>query len=445
MTVSSQTIRRILVALAVAVLVVIGGLSLRSSTVSAQATSTQVTSTQEAVPLNETQALLDYEQNTVDLYKTYGPSVVAVNVEVSGELVNPFNLDDVPEQFRQFFEPFGQLPQTPQQGLQRGSGSGFVVEGGHIVTNYHVVADALEANTADLKADAKVSVTFENDFEKDLPVRVVGVNPSYDLALLELENASDLPSHITPIPFADSDAAQVGQKVVAIGNPFGLQSTVTTGIISGIERDLTSIGQFTIPMIQTDAAINPGNSGGPLLNSRGELVGINTAIIPGIDATGQRSFLGVGFAIPANLLQENLASLEEGGFKDVFSSKPRMGIEVRDVSDYPESVRSSLGMPAEGEMVVAVQEGSPAAKAGLIASSFTVDMDGVSLPAGGDVITAVNGKPVGSAQVLQDVVFSMNAGDTVELTLWRDRQEVQVSVTLEVVPLAQATPQESDN
>jgi serine protease Do len=415
--------------------------------VSAQG-STQPT-TQTTRQLNETGALLQDEQNTIDLIGTYGPSVVAVNVEVRGQRVNPFDGQDfqnLPPEFKQFFQgmiPQGQDNQNQQgqlqdQPLEHGAGSGFVIsDNGHIVTNYHVVVDALKENSVDLQDSAKITVTFAGNADKEVPVKVLGVNPSYDLALLEVQNSSDLPEGIKPIPVADTSALKVGQKVIAIGNPFGLESTVTTGIISAVGRDMPSIGQFTVPMIQTDAAINPGNSGGPLLNSKGELVGINTAIIPSVSANGERGFLGVGFAVPGNYLKDNLAVLEAGSFHDVYSSKPRMGIQIQDISQYPEDVRTHLNLPDEGEMVVAVQEGSPAAKAGLEASSFTVNVNGQELPAGGDIITAVNGEKVSSSQDLQDRIFAMNKGDTVDLTVMRGGKEQTVTVNLDIVPLAQ--------
>src|SRR5690606_6972342 len=164
-----------------------------------------------------------------------------------------------PPQFRDLI-PQQRAPQTRQS-----SGSGFVVDDeGHIVTNYHVVRAALEADSVALRTGGTITVVFPGSAD-ELPVTVVGANPDYDLALLALEDPGALPQGVTPIELADSDTALVGQKVIAIGNPFGLQSSVTQGIISAIGRELPSIGRVEIQMIQTDAAINPGNSGGPLL------------------------------------------------------------------------------------------------------------------------------------------------------------------------------------
>jgi serine protease Do len=387
---------------------------------------------QSTAMVSEQSAFLQDEQNTIDVIGTYSPSVVAVNVEIKGQRLSALDNQNFPPDFFQ-----GQVPNQPQ--LQHGAGSGFVIDAaGRIVTNYHVVADALQNNSIDLSEGSKLSVTFASNPDQELAVKVIGVNPSYDLALLELQTTSDLPKGVKAIPIANSDALKVGQKVIAIGNPFGLESTVTTGIISGVGRDMQSIGQFTVPMVQTDAAINPGNSGGPLLNSKGELIGINTAIIPSVSVTGERGFLGVGFAVPSNFLNDNLATLEQGGFNDVYSSKPRMGVQVLDISNYPEDVRTKLNLPSEGEMVIAVQEGSPAAKAGLKASSMTVTVSGQELPVGGDIILAVNGEALTPTINLQTKIFSMMKGDTVNLTVWRDGKEQTLAVTLEIVPLIQA-------
>ena len=399
-------------------------------------------------PLNQKQALLQDESNTIEVFKTYGPSVVSVNVEVPAQPATGMQggqgqLQNVPPQFRQFFQQFGQQfgPGFGQQFGQgqppmQGAGSGFVVDPqGQLLTNYHVVQDALKQGSTTLKPGAKLTVTFTGS-QATLPVKVVGVNPSYDLALLELTNKNDLPKGVKPIAIANSSSVEVGQKVIAIGNPFGLESTVTTGIISAVGRDFTSVGQFNFPVIQTDAPINPGNSGGPLLDSQGQLVGVNTAILPSVGANGQAGFLGIGFAIPGNVVSQNLASLEQGGYADVYSSKPRMGVQVQDVSSYPQSVRQALGLPDAGELVIAVEPGSPAAKAGLRGSDLTVNVQGQQLPAGGDVIVSVDGQKLTDSQTLQNVVFSKKAGDTVQLGIIREGKAQTLTVKLAVVPLS---------
>lgn len=389
-------------------------------------------------PVNEGSALLEYEQNTIEVIDTYGSSVVAITVEVQGEQQNPADfLRQVPEQFREFFnlpenfdpENMPDMPTPPRQG----SGSGFVVnDEGQIVTNYHVVRAALEEASVEMLEGAEIRVIFPGNNE-EAPVRVVGANALYDIALLELENAADLPDNLLPIPVSDSEGVRVGQKTIAIGNPFGFESTVTVGIVSGIGRNLPGVGEINVPLLQTDAAINPGNSGGPLLNSRGELIGINTAIIPQVGFGGQRGNLGIGFAVPSNILATNLEELQAGIFSDI-DSRPRLGVIIRDVNAYPEEVRDNLNLPESGVAVIEVQPGSAAETAGLQGANFEVTVGGQTIPAGGDVIVAVNGQDITNASEIQDIVFGSQRGDTLDVTVWRDGEEQTIPVTLEVVP-----------
>ena len=184
--------------------------------------------------------------------------------------------EQVPEQLRNLI-PFLE-PRVP---VQQSAGSGFLVEvdgKSRLVTNFHVIRSAMDNATTDLVPGGKIEVTFPERPGHRFEVQVLGVNPSFDLALLELTDGN-YPATALPLDIADSDALKVGQKVIAIGNPFGLASTVTSGIVSAVGRLVPSVGQISIPMVQTDAAINPGNSGGPLLNSRGELIGVNTSIL----------------------------------------------------------------------------------------------------------------------------------------------------------------------
>jgi serine protease Do len=396
---------------------------------------------QQAVEVVPSDALTQDELNTIEVVQNYGPSVVAVNVAVRGQPFDPFSdfpFDprQLPPEFRRFFEQFRLPDQEPR--VREGSGSGFVVtEAGRIVTNYHVIEGAVDlSSTSDeqgigLVEGGSVTVSFQEDPEAELPVRVVGINTDYDLALLELENPDDLPEGVQPIPIANSDAVQVGQKVIAIGNPLGFSFTVTTGIVSAIEREVTGFGGIDIPYIQTDAAINRGNSGGPLLNSSGELIGVNNAII-----TPSGAFAGIGLAVPSNLLSESLAALEEGGLGGFIGqlenpNRPVVGITSQvSVSEYPEELRGSINLPEDGAVITSVAPGSPAAEAGLQAAQFAVTAAGRTWPVGGDIITAVDGQAVSTIRDLQNIVFERQPGDTVELTLWRDGQERQVEVTL---------------
>ncbi|HEX7004532.1 MAG TPA: trypsin-like peptidase domain-containing protein [Trueperaceae bacterium] len=376
----------------------------------------------------ETEALLQSEQNTIQIVERYGDSVVSINVEVSGQRVDPF--EGIPdEQIPPFFR---QLPQQ-QQPPMRGSGSGFVInEDGQIVTNFHVVASALDDGSTELLDGASITVVFPSQTNIELDARVVGGNALYDLALLELEDPDRMPAEVTPIPIADSDEIRVGQKTIAIGNPFGFESTVTTGIVSALGRNLP-LTDAIIPLIQTDAAINPGNSGGPLLNSNGELIGINTAIYPAITATGQRGFLGIGFAVPSNILRANLDQLQAGGIEDL-STRPRLGIGIESMREYPEAVRERLDLPEQGVAVLSVAPGSAAEEAGIREPEFQVQVNGQTIPVPTDVIVAVNGEEITSLGQLQSMIFSMNAGDVAELTILRNGEEITVPVELRVVP-----------
>lgn len=396
-------------------------------TASAQSNQTKQEA-QAPTPAEEQAGLLPTEENTIQIVERYGPSVVAVYVEVRGQQIDPFA--DIPEQFQPFFRDFNL--EAPR--VRRGSGSGFVIDdAGHIVTNFHVVASTLDltSGTTDLLEGAKVSVSFPSAPEDKLPARVIGANPDYDLALLELENPENIPQGVMPIPIADSDDVQVGQKTIAIGNPFGFQSTVTTGIVSAIEREGSSVVGIEIPYIQTDAAINPGNSGGPLLNSRGEVIGINTAII-----SPSGAFAGIGFAVPSDLLQESLAELKEGGISGLAGAlrnpnRPLIGITVPfGVADYPDAVRESIELPDHGVVITAVSPGSPADEAGLQAPELTVNAEGREWPVGGDIVLAVEGEPVEGTRDIQRRVLEFEAGDTIELSVWRDGEERTVEVTL---------------
>ncbi len=387
---------------------------------------------QGALDLDERGALLADERNTIDIVERYGPSVVAVNVTVRGEPVDPFApfRDSLPPQFRDFFR-LPDAPQTPQ--LRQGSGSGFVVDGlGRIVTNFHVVTAALEPGGVTLREGASIEVVFPAR-DEPIAVRVVGANPDYDLALLEALEPADLPD-VPAIELAHG-GVRVGQKVVAIGNPFGLQSTVTTGIVSAVGRQFESIGRIEIEMIQTDAAINPGNSGGPLLDSSGRLIGINTAIVPGVGADGRRGSLGIGFAVPAQLLDEALPLLEAGGLSGLAAAaqdpdRPRLGVTIISADAFPASVREALALPEQGLVIRQVDPDGAAADAGISGPTFFATVEGREYPAGGDVVLSADGQAVVRAEDLQRIVFAKGAGDVVRLELWRNGATREVDVVL---------------
>ncbi|SNR75357.1 DegP2 peptidase. Serine peptidase. MEROPS family S01B [Humidesulfovibrio mexicanus] len=283
--------------------------------------------------------------------------------------------------------------------IPRGAGSGFLWdEKGHVVTNYHVIAGAAEARVR--LSDGKEHVAA-----------LVGASPMHDLAVLRI----DAKSERAPLPVGSSADLKVGQKVFAIGNPFGLDWTLTTGIVSALDRSLKGDDGAVIEhLIQTDAAINPGNSGGPLLDSAGRLIGVNTAIYSPSGASA-----GVGFAVPVDTVNRVVPQLIAKGRY----LRPALGIEVdQRVNEY-----AAAHMDVKGVLVLRVRPGSGAQAAGLVAAR--VNPDGSFTP--GDVITHVEGKAVESVQALLSRLDDFRPGDTVRLTLLRDGKEVEAAVMLQ--------------
>lgn len=379
----------------------------------------------------EGRALLEYERNTIEVVHAVGRSVVTVSVEVQGRPVGPlegFGDDQAPPS-QDFFQ------QRPPQ-LQEGTGSGFVIdEDRRILTSYHVVRLALAPRSVEARPGARVTVRLPGMTES-FPVRVVGANALYDLALLEFEDPGALPEEVrsvAPLALGDSDAIVPGQKAIAIGSPFGFESTVTVGTVSGLARRLVDVAEADLPFIQTDTAINPGSSGGPLLDSSGAVIGINTAILPGSTVGGPRGFIGLGFAVPSNVLKRVLPELAEGGFVDI-AARPRLGVSAIGLDTYPESVRTALGLPESGVMLIEVEAGGPAEAAGLRGADGSITVSGRSLPTGGDVVTRVDGVAVRAAGDLQTAVLARGSGDTLELSVWRDGAVRLVVVRLAVVP-----------
>lgn len=294
----------------------------------------------------------------------------------------------------------------PRQSL----GSGFVIDkSGRIVTNFHVIDGAQE-----------VEVNFSGDDR--VPARVVGSDPSTDLAVLEIDAQARA---LTPLPLGNSDAVRVGDSVVAIGNPFGLERTVTAGIVSALQREITAPNGYTIDkVIQTDAPINHGNSGGPLLDARGRVVGVNAQIQGGtVDAN-----VGIGFAISSDTARSVAQQLIAGGH----AQHAWLGVQVETID--PDLAKVVRGLPAHGVVVARVVKGSPAAVAGLAAASRQVTVDGVSGLIGGDAIVALDGKSVTSSAQLADDVALHKPGDKLQLEVVRDGKSRTVDVTLENVP-----------
>jgi S1-C subfamily serine protease len=308
-------------------------------------------------------------------------------------------------------------------------GSGFIYDNsGHIITNYHVVAGS-DPND--------ISITFIDGTV--YRARVVGTDQYSDLAVLHVED--DIPAEkLIPLPLANSSGLLVGQEVVAIGNPFGLSGSMTEGIVSGLNRLIpvyqdpfsnVATPAFSIPdVIQTDAAINPGNSGGPLLNMRGEVVGINSAIF---STTG--GFAGVGFSVPSNTIAKVAPVLIERGFFE----HPWLGVSGIDMT--PEIAEAiGLGEP-RGFLVIEVSPGGPADGAGIQGGDTPMQLNGREIPLGGDVVLAINDRDVRKIDdVLGYLQQATQVGETVTLTVWRDGQIIEIDVTLGARPSLQESP-----
>jgi len=321
------------------------------------------------------------EVSTIDIFRRSSPAVVYITTLDQVVNLMTMNVREVP----------------------RGTGSGFVwdEQGGavHIVTNYHVVAGARAA---------RVRLSDQRTFD----AKLVGVSPDNDLAVLRIVVPDRKP---TPLPLGSSRDLQVGQRVVAIGNPFGLDHTLTTGVVSALDRSLDGEDGRTVHhLIQTDAAINPGNSGGPLLDSAGRLIGVNTAIYSPSGASA-----GIGFAVPADTVNRVVPELIAYGQYQ----RPTLGVSVVDrVSAF---ITRQLGI--KGLVVVDVAAGSSADAAGLKAARTTRDGSVVT----GDVIQAIDGRPVEVAADMDKLLDTRQPGEKVTLTLWRDGRIYQ-----QVLPLS---------
>ena len=344
--------------------------------------STWMTPPAEPRPITPRGDLAASEKSTIEIFQSVAPSVVNITSLSLKQDMRSRNLFKVP----------------------RGSGSGFIWDDrGHIVTNYHVIQNANEA---------RVTLADNSRWE----ARLVGYEASKDLAVLRIDAPAD---RLRPIPrIGTSDDLQVGQNVFAIGSPFGLDQSLTTGVISGLGREIESTDRFPIDgVIQTDASINPGNSGGPLLDSAGRLIGVNTAIY---NPTASSFSVGIGFAVPVDTVNFYVPELIKHG------RVLPVGIAVTLVD---ESVERQLGVES-GVLLWDVQEGSQAAKAGL--RGTTLDRL-AGIPTLGDIIVAVDGKPVDSPVDLLRAFQQKQPGDTVELTVRRDERTLTVPVPLETI------------
>ncbi|OLV17597.1 S1C family serine protease [Deinococcus marmoris] len=369
-------------------------------------------------------ARLQYEENTIDVVQRFEPGLVYISTE-----------QQVAAQ-----DPFGMMGGGGSQ-VQQGVGSGFFVnDAGDILTNFHVVA----GEGGGSGGASKISIRVMNQ-DKTVAAKVIGYAPQYDLALIRAEGLDK--SLIRPIPLGNSDSLKVGQKAIAMGAPFGLDFSVSQGIVSSIARQIpigfSGGGEgITQKAIQTDAAINPGNSGGPLLNSAGEVIGINTQILsPSGQANGVGQSAGVGFAIPINAAKNLLPRLQAA--KGGMVTLPRIGISVGLVVQgqrgqmavglgaLTSQGKQQLKLPDTGLVVGQVQPGTPAAAAGLKGGTRTQEFRGGVISLGGDVIVAADGQPVDALEDLQAALINKKQGDTVDLTVLRGGQKQDVTVTLD--------------
>ena len=318
------------------------------------------------------------------IYERYSPGVVFIQARVVGEQRSPFGV-------------------VPRQGLS--TGTGFLIDDeGHIVTNAHVMEGA-----------AQVGLRMADD--RVLPAELVGLDLSTDLAVLRVD-PGELDAE--PLPLGDSDAVEVGDPVVAMGNPFGLDDTITSGIVSAKQRRISGPDGFTIEdVIQTDAAVNPGNSGGPLVNLEGEVIGVNSQIATG--TAGARQSAGVAFAVPVKTVREIVPDLIDDG--EV--SRPFLGVSALDVGP---GLADRLGLETPGgAYVYGVAAGSPAAEAGLRGDrGFTTG----ALLGGGDVILGVDGEPIRGAGDLAAAIAQGETGETLTFTVVQGgaREEVEIEL-----------------
>lgn len=321
------------------------------------------------------------EKNTIDVFKRAAPAVVHVKTL---RVVTP---------------PAGQAA------VGEGAGTGFVFDAeGHILTNYHVIE-----NSADIQ--------LLLDGGRTVSATLIGTAPSLDIAVLKPEIATADVTRLQSLPLGDSDGLEVGQKVLAIGNPLGLHNTLTVGVLSGVARDLPGgTSDLEQVFLQTDAAINPGNSGGPLLDSAGKVIGVNSVVA--------RDGQNLGFAIPVNVIKRVLPDIIKMGH--VY--RPALGFSTVPVT----SILATLfGLPVRaGLLIQEVAEGSPAAAAGLKAGSRMVPLNDTVYVLGGDILTAVNGKSLASPGELTTILLGLKPGDKIHLTVQRAQGPIELTLTL---------------
>lgn len=325
------------------------------------------------------------EKNNEEVYQAMSPGVVNITSTTT---------------VRDWFEAY----QT------QGSGSGSIIDKqGHILTNFHVVQ----------RAD-KLEVSLANNHK--YPARLIDADPDNDLAVIKIEATRE---NLTTIPLGESKSLRVGQKVLAIGNPFGLDRTLTTGIISGLARPIRSemTGKLIEGVVQTDAAINPGNSGGPLLNSRGQMIGVNTLIY-----SPSGGSVGIGFAVPVDTAKRIISDIMQYGRV----RKPRLGVESITVNG---QLARILELPvSEGLMVTGVVPGAAADKAGIKGGTDEVQIGRYVIPIGGDIIVSIDGQKIGSRDDMDRALNNKSVGDRVQVEVVRGKRRTTLTVQLAELP-----------
>ena len=338
------------------------------------------------------ESLLTLEQEIIAVYESVGKGVVNIT---NRSYAYDFFMRAVP---------------------QEGAGSGIIYDKeGHIITNYHVIEDASE-----------LLVTLPD--ETTVEAQVVGADPSNDLAVLKIDVATEL---LHPVPLGQSGDLRVGQFVIAIGNPFGFERTLTVGVVSALGRVIESPDdRFIGEIIQTDAAINPGNSGGPLLDLSGQVIGVNTAIFSPSQASA-----GIGFAVPVDTVQRVVPELIARGYYP----HPWLGLSyVWNLSADRAHILRELGMDVpveEGLLLLEIAPDSPAAAAGLHGGQEQVRLGRTVLLIGGDILTAIDGEPIATGRDLLRFLDTRTVvGQTIQVTVWRDQQEMTFTVILDEQP-----------
>ena len=379
-----------------AIVAVFGAVAIAAGWIQSEGGSTTTVAAPLAAPVVSKSAGED--SNVVNqIYKSDGDGVAFIESEI-------------PAQESQTFSPFGE-PES--EGGGTATGSGFVIDSeGHILTNNHVVEGA-----------SKISVKLGAS-DTTYTAKVIGADPATDLALLKVDAPA---SQLHPLTLGNSSEMQVGDPVVAIGNPFGLDRTVTSGIVSALQRQIQAPNGFSITnVIQTDAAINPGNSGGPLIDAKGEVIGINSQIETG--GSGSAGNVWIGFAIPINKARAEIHQLETTGeVEHAF-----LGISGGTIT--PDLARA-LNLPvSEGVVVQSVVKGGPADKAGIEGGKTSATIEGAEVRLGGDVITEIDGKKVSGMDEVIEIVNADKPGDELELTILRGGKTKTATVTLGTRP-----------